>query len=132
MKRTVLFRKKLTHTDVKFRMVFPMKSYREVLQIQNGDLSQGIDVIDVEDKSVKNFICTKRHKGHHKPVFSKGWISFVKEKHLVAGDKVIFCKEEDKVGRIRFKIHAKKVPCLLFGFDLREAIRKATYPGQQN
>ncbi|OAY44974.1 AP2/ERF and B3 domain-containing transcription factor ARF14 [Manihot esculenta] len=131
MKFEMLFRKKLTDTDVKYRMVVPMDNYRDAFQIPEGDFSEEIDVIDMDDDSVKKFNCSKRRKGHPKPVFCKGWISFVKEKHLVAGDEVTFYKEEDETGRIRIKVQSQKIQCLLFGVDLRDAVRNATYFRQQ-
>ncbi|KAJ9158946.1 hypothetical protein P3X46_024487 [Hevea brasiliensis] len=124
----VLFTKKLTDTDIKYRMVVPMESYQQdVFQIAEGQLSKKFEVIDMDDNSVKEFICLKRSIGHPKPVFSKGWIGFVKEKQLVEGDEVIFYKEEDGTGRITFKILARKIPCIVFGEDFRNRVRTSTY-----
>ncbi|KAG8646084.1 hypothetical protein MANES_10G124912v8 [Manihot esculenta] len=124
----VLFTKKLTDTDFKHRMAVPMETYQlGVFSIPEGEFSKEFDFIDVDDNSVKKFTCCKRIKGHPKPEFRKGWTCYVKEKHLVEGDEVIFYKEEDETGRITFKIQAKRNQCLLFGQDLRNRVRASTY-----
>ncbi|KAF2319893.1 hypothetical protein GH714_020150 [Hevea brasiliensis] len=128
MKLEVLFTKKLTDTDVRYRMAFPMENYQQdVFEMPKGELSKQFEVIDMEDNSVKKFTCSKRSKGHPKPVFCKGWIGFVKEKQLLEGDEVIFYKEEDGTGRFTIKIQARKIPCMVLGQDFRGFIRTSTY-----
>ena len=63
------------------------------------------------------FRCSTRKKDFHpKPVISKGWRRFVKDKRLLVGDKVVFYKDVE--GDSSYQIKTMKKVFKLFGEEV--------------
>ena len=84
----------LTATDVGVRLSFPTATMREHFRLEEGTQSVDFQVRD-KDRKVWTFrLYTRKNNGYPKPVLTKGWIDFVKQKNLRVGDKMIFLVHE--------------------------------------
>ncbi|XP_021757478.1 B3 domain-containing transcription factor NGA4-like [Chenopodium quinoa] len=100
----LLFSKKLTPTDVGFRLSWPRKhldllrrlSSINLNQPPNDDESSGLEfqVYDMEGRSW-TLTCTTRSSIHPKPVISRGWRRLVKDNGLRENDEIKFYKNLD-------------------------------------
>ncbi|KAF7842757.1 AP2/ERF and B3 domain-containing transcription repressor RAV2-like [Senna tora] len=79
----LVFVKKLTHTDVKYRLSFPSKH----VGILPAD---GVEFGVKCGEQVYTFWCTKRKEGPLKPVIEKGWSSLVRDRGIQVGDMLEF------------------------------------------
>ncbi|KAJ6359376.1 hypothetical protein OIU76_000998 [Salix suchowensis] len=84
----VEFSKLLTSTDIQKRLSLSTKLFKSLPSF-NGSHVQYLQAMD-ESGFVWNFKCSTRKKGHPKPVLSKGWLAFVRNKKLKVGDKIKF------------------------------------------
>ena len=85
----LLFTKKLSKTDIEYRMAVPLDSLC-CFQIPEGEHSKEFGVTDIHGKRWR-FRCSSRKTDlHPKPVLSSGWIEFVKTRALREGDEVTF------------------------------------------
>ncbi|XP_038683069.1 B3 domain-containing protein Os02g0764100-like [Tripterygium wilfordii] len=114
----VLFEKILTPTDITKRLSIPSRCLADFASSELDQEAYAVElkVKDHETGYAHSFYCTTRKRGYKKPVFSKGWIKFVRQRNLRIGDKVVFLREEDGAGGVVFKIGAKR-RMRLMGFD---------------
>jgi len=106
----LIFKKKLSQTDVKHRMTIPMENFN-VFQIPQGKHSKRFVFIDMIDTGRSwSFRCSTRRKDvYPKPVFSSGWIQYAREKDLREGDQVsFFFVEKDGEEGLRLGVQAQK------------------------
>ncbi|KAF9671128.1 hypothetical protein SADUNF_Sadunf12G0015300 [Salix dunnii] len=82
------FSKQLTNTDIKKRLSLPTKFFKSLPSF-NGGHAVSFEAMD-EDGFVWTFQCSTRQEGHPKPVLSKGWLAFVRNKKLKVGDTIKF------------------------------------------
>ncbi|GLT85822.1 hypothetical protein SLE2022_039970 [Rubroshorea leprosula] len=92
---TRLFKKPLKRTDITRRLAIRSKSL-EFFPNFNGSHTVKLN-IRYEDQ-VWPMVCSTRKKGYKKPVFSNGWIPFVRRNRLDVGDVVTLYKEEGEAG----------------------------------
>ncbi|TYG35888.1 hypothetical protein ES288_D13G019600v1 [Gossypium darwinii] len=110
-----LFSKVLSPTDIEHRLAVPS----EILWAFEFDQARRCADFEVKDKHGQTweFRCSTRKKDFHpKPVVSKGWRKFVKDKGLQAGDKVVFYKDVE--GDSTYKIITMKKVFKLFGEEV--------------
>ncbi|KAE8654398.1 Detected protein of unknown function [Hibiscus syriacus] len=102
----VLFVKTLTKTDKQKRLSVPTKKKICFLDFEDGYTVE-FRVMD-DDGRVWTFVCSKRKKnGYPKPVFSKGWLQFVRCWKLEIGDKVMVYRltvEKGGEGQYRIRV----------------------------
>ncbi|XVF01171.1 hypothetical protein REPUB_Repub04eG0065400 [Reevesia pubescens] len=91
----------LKPTDVRVRLSFPTATMREHFRLEGGTQSVDFEVRDKNRKVWTFRLYTRKNDGHPKPVLTKGWIEFVKQKKLRVGDKVIFLVHENEELGIR-------------------------------
>ena len=89
-----VFSKMLSQTDVGVRFSFPTATMREHFRLEEGTQSVDFQVRDKDRKAWTFRLYTRKNDGHPKPVVTKGWIDFVKQKNLRVGDKMIFLVHE--------------------------------------
>ena len=82
------FSKILSKTDTSKALSVPTK-YLKSLPSFKGGHAVNFQAMD-EGGFVWTFQCSTRKKGHPKPVLSKGWLAFVRNKKLKVGDKIKF------------------------------------------
>ncbi|XVF24124.1 hypothetical protein REPUB_Repub13aG0100200 [Reevesia pubescens] len=111
-----LFSKVLSPTDIEHRLAVPS----EILwAFEFDDQARAAD-FEVKDKTGQSwqFRCSTRKKDFHpKPVVSKGWRRFVKDKRLQVGDKVVFYKDVEGDSS-SYKITTMKKVFKLFGEEV--------------
>ncbi|GLT85804.1 hypothetical protein SLE2022_039800 [Rubroshorea leprosula] len=90
---TMLFKKPLKPTDITKRLAIGSKSLQFFPHFRGGHTVELN--IRYEDR-VWLMVCSTRKKGYKKPVFSKGWIAFVRQNHLEVGDVVTLYREDDE------------------------------------
>ncbi|OMO94987.1 hypothetical protein CCACVL1_05655 [Corchorus capsularis] len=116
LKMKQLFSKVLSPTDIEHRLAVPS----EILwafELDEVDRAADFEVKDIAGKKWQ-FRCSTRKKDFHpKPVVSKGWRRFVKDKRLQVGDKVVLYKD-DVEGDSSFRIKTMKKVFKLFGEDV--------------
>ncbi|TXG54057.1 hypothetical protein EZV62_019313 [Acer yangbiense] len=100
---TVIFTKKLSNTDVKVKMVVPMTAQEKDPDLKaaiNGRVCKDLYVIDSVPKTWTFHLYTRsENEAYPKPLFTgAGWLAFVQEKGLQAGDQIIFSKYQDEAG----------------------------------
>ncbi|KAJ6711320.1 hypothetical protein OIU79_007719 [Salix purpurea] len=123
MYQRLIFKKKLSKTDVGFRMAIPMKRFA-VFRIPQGKHFQSFDFLDMISAGRSlSFRCSKRtNNSHPKPILSSDWIKYVKEKGLKEGDEVSFFHvKKDGEERLQFGVQALKKLRLL-GTDIWSAV----------
>ncbi|KAF3438021.1 hypothetical protein FNV43_RR20777 [Rhamnella rubrinervis] len=85
------FEKLLTETDVNKKLSVPSAFLRHINGGQGGKAVEIVD--DITGKTYQLMLQTRAGK-YRKPVFqSKGWLKFVKDKGLQAGDTIYFWKD---------------------------------------
>ncbi|KAF9671119.1 hypothetical protein SADUNF_Sadunf12G0014400 [Salix dunnii] len=82
------FSKLLTNTDIQKKLSLPTELFKSLPSFNGGHV-QDLQAMD-ESGFVWTFKCSTRKKGHPKPVLSKGWLAFVRNKKLKVGDKIKF------------------------------------------
>ncbi|KAF3443898.1 hypothetical protein FNV43_RR13588 [Rhamnella rubrinervis] len=86
------FDKKLKDADVRQKLSVPTS----FLQHIKDHVGKPLKVTEFPTGSVYEFVLATRKEGYMKPVFqSKGWLKFVKDTHLIAGDTIHFWKDDD-------------------------------------
>ncbi|KAJ6359374.1 hypothetical protein OIU76_000996 [Salix suchowensis] len=80
------FSKILGKTDTSKTLSLPT-TYLNYLPSFKGGHAVSFQAMD-EGGFVWTFQCSTRKKGHPKPVLSKGWLAFVRNKKLKVGDKI--------------------------------------------
>ncbi|KAJ6672836.1 hypothetical protein OIU85_014109 [Salix viminalis] len=84
------FSKILRKTDTSKALSLPTKFFKYSLPSFNGGHAVTFQAMD-ESGFVWTFKCSTRKKGQYpKPVLSKGWLAFVRNKKLKVGDKIKF------------------------------------------
>ncbi|KAM7252344.1 hypothetical protein ACFE04_024227 [Oxalis oulophora] len=83
----IVLDKILTATDVDHRLSFETGSL-PYFSFNDGDHHVDFKVLDLTDETTQNLRLYTREKGHPKPVISKGWREYVKNKKLKIGDKI--------------------------------------------
>ncbi|KAJ6416203.1 hypothetical protein OIU84_004913 [Salix udensis] len=109
MPKKLLIRKKLSKTDIDYRMSVPMKSL-DAFGIRKGEHCREIGVTDIHGER-KMFRCsTRRTDAYPKPVLSSGWTAFAKERGLRKGDEVTIFVMDDINGAedLEFQIQARR------------------------
>ncbi|KAJ6704547.1 hypothetical protein OIU85_030368 [Salix viminalis] len=105
-----LFTKKLSKTDIDYRMSVPMKSF-DAFRIRKGEHFKEIGVTDIHGER-KKFRCSTRRTDHYpKPVLSSGWTAFAKERDLRKGDEVTIFVMDDVINGaedLEFQIEARR------------------------
>ncbi|XVF58046.1 hypothetical protein PTKIN_Ptkin07bG0031100 [Pterospermum kingtungense] len=117
----MMFSKLLTRTDISERLAIPTQSLPLFPPFEDGGTEIELEVWDDDDdenngKMLWKFICSIRSTGKYpKPVFSKGWLSFVKAKGLSVGDEVRLYKTQNRtklfgnvVSLVRYTIEVVK------------------------
>ncbi|KAJ6376088.1 hypothetical protein OIU77_000959 [Salix suchowensis] len=82
------FSKILSKTDTSKALSVPTKYLRYLPSFKGGH-AVSFQAMD-ESGFVWTFKCSTRKEGHPKPVLSKGWLAFVRNKKLKVGDKIKF------------------------------------------
>ncbi|KAF9671124.1 hypothetical protein SADUNF_Sadunf12G0014900 [Salix dunnii] len=101
------FSKILSKTDTSKALSVPTK-YLKSLPSFKGGHAASFQAMD-ESGFVWTFQCSTRQKGHPKPVLSKGWLSFVRNKKLKVGDKIKFISVLDQTAATPFyRVRAEK------------------------
>ena len=98
-----LFTKVLSPTDIEHRLAVPS----EILWAFEFDQAHRSADFEVKDEARQKwqFRCSTRKKDFHpKPVISKGWRRFVKDKRLQVGDKVVLYKDVEGDSLFKIKI----------------------------
>ncbi|KAJ6327809.1 hypothetical protein OIU78_014631 [Salix suchowensis] len=109
MAKKLLIRKKLSQTDIDYRMSVPTKSL-DAFGIRKGEHFKEIGVTDIHGER-RRFRCSTRKTGlHPKPVLSSGWTAFAKERCLRKGDEVTIFVMDDINGAedLEFQIQARR------------------------
>ncbi|KAG5248476.1 B3 domain-containing transcription factor [Salix suchowensis] len=109
MPKKLLIRKKLSKTDIDYRMSVPTKSL-DAFGIRKGEHFKEIGVTDIHGER-KRFRCSTRRTGlHPKPVLSSCWTAFAKDRGLRKGDEVSFFVMDDINGAkdLEFQIQARR------------------------
>ncbi|KAF9671129.1 hypothetical protein SADUNF_Sadunf12G0015400 [Salix dunnii] len=101
------FTKLLTNTDVQKRLSLPTKFFKSLPSF-NGSHAQDLHAVD-ESGFVWTFKCSTRKKGHPKPVLSKGWLAFVRNKKLKVGDTIKFSVLDPTAAALFYRVQAEKV-----------------------
>ncbi|GLT85818.1 hypothetical protein SLE2022_039930 [Rubroshorea leprosula] len=91
----MLFQKPLKPTDITKRLAIRSKSL-EFFPNFNGAHTVQLNIW-YEDR-VWPMVCSTRKRRYKKPVFSNGWIPFVRRNHLDVGDVVTLYREEGEAG----------------------------------
>ncbi|KAJ6715488.1 hypothetical protein OIU85_026934 [Salix viminalis] len=110
MYQRLIFKKKLSKTDVEHRMAIPMKRFG-VFRIPQGKHFQNFDFLDMISTGRSwSFRCSKRTTNSHpKPVLTSDWIKYVKKKCLKEDDEVsFFYVKKDGEERLQFGVQARK------------------------
>ncbi|XVF45868.1 hypothetical protein PTKIN_Ptkin02bG0242000 [Pterospermum kingtungense] len=105
------FIKTLTQTDIHKRLAIPTDSLKHFPGFKGR---HSVD-FNVKDKSHRlwTFRCSIRKRSYAKPVFSSGWLEFIRHKNLRIGDKIIVHKEEKDVNGVQYKIEVQRKITLL-------------------
>ncbi|KAJ6932058.1 hypothetical protein NC651_007685 [Populus alba x Populus x berolinensis] len=112
-----LFKKKLSKTDIEYRMAVPMKRLH-AFQIPEGEHSKDFGVTDIHGKRWRFRCCTRKTDRYPKPVLSSGWIEFAKTRSLKVGDEVTFSVVDMKGAEdLELGIQARK-KIKLFGEEI--------------
>ncbi|KAM7278201.1 hypothetical protein ACFE04_005335 [Oxalis oulophora] len=108
----------LTATDVDYRLTFETGSLH-YFYFENGVHYIDFKVVDLTDQITREFRLYKRKDGHPKPVISKGWRKYVKQKGLRIGDKVsIRVNDEIDDRTALFDIRAERSDLMAWGQQL--------------
>ncbi|OMO92221.1 hypothetical protein COLO4_17739 [Corchorus olitorius] len=99
----VIFSKILTKTDVEKRLAVPSKHLKCFPRFKGHEHAVNIEAIDDQSGKICVFQCSIRKKNHLKPVISKGWVQYVRNRQLRVGDKVKFYREAGGNYRIKVK-----------------------------
>ncbi|GLT85807.1 hypothetical protein SLE2022_039830 [Rubroshorea leprosula] len=92
---TVLFKKPLKPTDITKRLAIGSKSLEFFPHFHGGHTVN----LKIRFEGRKwSMVCSPRKQGYKKPVFSNGWIPFVRRNQLDVGDVVTLYREEDGAG----------------------------------
>ncbi|XWS32749.1 hypothetical protein CRYUN_Cryun22dG0016300 [Craigia yunnanensis] len=90
----MMFSKPLSRTDIS-KLAIPTYSLSTFPPFQDGRHEIELEVWDDDGKMWK-FVCSIRKTGkYQKPVFSKGWLDFVRAKGLSVGDEVRLYKDDN-------------------------------------
>lgn len=97
------FEKELTDTDVKQKLAVPTAFVQHIIGHLGGALP--LKVTEFSTGSIYEFVLATRQQGYMKPVFqSKGWLKFVKENQLIAGDSIFLWKDTDPDGQFNVRV----------------------------
>ncbi|WRX15524.1 B3 DNA binding domain - like 10, partial [Theobroma cacao] len=101
-----VFIKRLTQTDTNKRLAIPTNS----LVYFPGFRGNHSVELKVKDKSHRlwTFHCSIRKKRYLKPVFSSGWLEFIRSNNLRIGDKVSFRLEQGHVSGVEYGIAVQR------------------------
>ncbi|XP_021286448.1 AP2/ERF and B3 domain-containing transcription factor RAV1-like [Herrania umbratica] len=101
-----LFIKRLTPTDIDKRLAIPTNS---LVYFPGFRGNHSVD-LKVKDKSHRlwTFRCSIRKKRYLKPVFSSGWLEFVRSNNLRIGDKVSVRLEQGHVSGVEYGIEVQR------------------------
>ncbi|GLU19260.1 hypothetical protein SLE2022_355210 [Rubroshorea leprosula] len=122
-----LFEKFLTQVDVERRLAVPIGTFRDHFELPRDRHYVDLLVKDSTGK-VWTFRCSSRQTGNHpKPVFSAGWLDFVRVKGLQINDQVVFHKQRDEASEAEFKIEVKRRISSLMGKDIWVDLEQAGY-----
>ncbi|KMT11762.1 hypothetical protein BVRB_5g104660 [Beta vulgaris subsp. vulgaris] len=105
------FKKKLTATDVEYKMSWPTKylihlEKNQLINLNNPPHKVEFEVVDQADHSW-TFLCTSRADGYKKPAISGQWLQFVKFYNLQVDDNVVFLFNNPD-DRVPFRIWFEK------------------------
>ncbi|KAJ6748802.1 hypothetical protein OIU79_029814 [Salix purpurea] len=101
------FSKILRKTDTSKTLSLPTKFFKSLPSF-NGGHAVTFQAMD-ESGFVWTFKCSTRKKGHPKPVLSRGWLAFVRNKKLKVGDKIKFSVLNQTAGVPSYGVQAEKV-----------------------
>ncbi|KAJ6881476.1 hypothetical protein NC651_028152 [Populus alba x Populus x berolinensis] len=119
------FSKILGKTDTSKTLSVPTK-YLKTLPSFNGGHAVDFQAID-ESGFVWTFQCSTRKKGHPKPVLSKGWRAFVRNKKLKVGDKIKISLNQTAAATPFYRVQAEK-EVKIFGAIFGYSPIIATFP----
>ncbi|KAF9671117.1 hypothetical protein SADUNF_Sadunf12G0014200 [Salix dunnii] len=100
------FSKLLTNTDIQKKLSLPTELFKSLPSFNGGHV-QDLQAMD-ECGFVWTFKCSTRKKGHPKPILSKGWLPFVRNKKLKVGDKIKFSVLDQTAGVPFYRVRAEK------------------------
>ncbi|KAJ0049251.1 hypothetical protein Pint_16892 [Pistacia integerrima] len=95
----LIFKKKLTRTDITSKLSVPRWCLNEFPPFEQGRHFQHLIVKDLEEPHIERYSYLRlaiRRRGYAKPVIAGGWLQYVKRKGLKPGDVVLFFKEENE------------------------------------
>nr|TKS13859.1 hypothetical protein D5086_0000049160 [Populus alba] len=119
------FSKILGKTDTSKTLSVPTK-YLKSLPSFNGGHAVDFQAID-ESGFVWTFQCSTCKKGHLKPVLSKGWRAFVRNKKLKVGDKIKISLNQTAAATPFYRVQAEK-EVKIFGAIFGYSPIIATFP----
>ncbi|KAL9353770.1 hypothetical protein Peur_051740 [Populus x canadensis] len=103
----VLMEKKLSQTDIEYRLAFPTSSLR-AFPMPEGETAVYFEATDTLENEW-NFRLSIRGENdrYTKPVITGDWLQFVRDKGLKVGDKISLTREEG-VNGVRYSIRAER------------------------
>ncbi|KAK0606108.1 hypothetical protein LWI29_034201 [Acer saccharum] len=108
----ILIDKRLTRSDIVHnKLAVPTSALPYFIGILQERHYADLPVIDWTGQ-VRQFRIYARPAVYNKPVFTKGWPQFVREKGLREGDEVIFSFNQDGDGGLQYRILVLRRPQL--------------------
>ncbi|BFG19875.1 hypothetical protein CerSpe_061490 [Prunus speciosa] len=101
--------KELTETDVRHKLVVPVRWLEEMPRFEGGCHEVQFGVLD--DKGFHFLLCCSIRNGDYpKPVLqAEGWLKFVNYKGLKVGDKIIFRPQVDHFRETIFQVRSQRL-----------------------
>ncbi|GLT51290.1 hypothetical protein SLA2020_247100 [Shorea laevis] len=122
-----LFEKRLTQTDVERRLAVPSDTFRNHFELPRDRHYVDLLVKDSTEK-VWTFRCSIRQTGNHpRPVFSAGWLEFVRIKGLQINDQAVFHKERDSASGAEYRIEVQRRITSLMGRDIWADVERVNF-----
>ncbi|KAJ6887925.1 hypothetical protein NC652_029055 [Populus alba x Populus x berolinensis] len=119
------FSKILRKTDTSKRLSVPTKYLKSLPSFKGGHAVE-FQAID-ESGFVWTFQCSIPKKGHRKPVLSKDWRAFVRNKKLKVGDKIKISLNQTAAATPFYRVRAEK-EVKIFGAIFGYSPIIATFP----
>ncbi|XVF68224.1 hypothetical protein PTKIN_Ptkin10aG0187900 [Pterospermum kingtungense] len=102
---TKIFSKSLKDTDIKKRLAIPEKILSSLPDF-NG--RQAVKIHLMYGTKMWPIVCSIRKTGYKKPVFSGGWVDFVRCNKFNVGDELTLYKVQDEAGSFCYRVQVEK------------------------
>ena len=80
----------LTYSDITSKIALPIEIVEPMIPIMNGKNFVDLKVVDSRDQKWKFRYYTRPNRNRKAPVFTIGWLQFVRAKRLQVGDEFTF------------------------------------------